>query len=124
MCVLGGVVIKKEGSDEPYILYHMTGVLTSVHHSIELHRHADAACAVSGEVQSRVLPAICQEDNKLLSCFVLALVKKKKSHKLKCEKAYKRLPVAQNTSFKNLLKNISLKSPVSLTEKQFACSIR
>lgn len=54
---------QKEGSDALYILYHMTGVLTSVHHSIELHWHADAVCAVSGEVQGRVLPAICQKDN-------------------------------------------------------------
>lgn len=42
---------------------HMTVKLTSVHHSIELHRHADAACAVGGEVQGRVLPAFYKEDD-------------------------------------------------------------
>lgn len=32
------------------ILCFMWMILTSINHSIELHRHADAACAVGGEV--------------------------------------------------------------------------
>lgn len=44
-------------------LCHMTAILTSVHHSIELHRHADTACAVGGEVEGRVLPGFCEQDN-------------------------------------------------------------
>lgn len=36
--------------------------LTCVHDSIELHWHANAACAVGGEVQGRVLPAVYETD--------------------------------------------------------------
>lgn len=42
--------------------YNITATLTSVHDSIELHWHADAVCAVGGEVQGWVLPAICEKD--------------------------------------------------------------
>lgn len=52
-----------KGSDELEFLCHMTAILTSVHHSIELHRHADTACAIGGEVQGRVLPGFCEKDN-------------------------------------------------------------
>lgn len=46
-----------KGRDQLDFLWHMTAIPTGVHHSIELHRHADAACAIGGEVQGRVLPA-------------------------------------------------------------------
>lgn len=52
------------GSDLLDFLCRITVTLTSVHHSIELHRHADTACAVGGEVQGRVLPAFYEEDNR------------------------------------------------------------
>ena len=47
------------------LLGHVTGegVLTGVHHSVQLHRHADAARAASGEVQGGVLSAFCSEEH-------------------------------------------------------------
>lgn len=127
--MVGFLLITKEGSDEVHILSHITKVLTSVHDSIELNWHTDAVCAVGGEVQSRVLSAICQEDN--MQIFICSLFPP--PHELletwfNSETKHEKKKKNSHSTwefFKNVRQYISLKSTVwSLTEKPLTSSIR
>lgn len=60
---------EKKGSNLMNFLFQQVEQLTSVHDSVELHWHANATCAIGGEVQGRVRPALYKTNNQKVKVY-------------------------------------------------------